>query len=474
MQLTPRLFLFSSRFPTARRSFNFNSKIHSCSSQHSDKRASDKLFADAAREEAGRGTTVRQQSGQLTFLENQEENWTGEERMQDAVLRMLVDKYKPLRSGTIRTAEEKIKLTPPKVGLSTSEGLQKALMPSTSSQVSLRPSQTGSWASEPLLPSSNSHRPWHTEFKVPTHVVSSVKLANIPPPQPARPTSSSTKDERALRQEKERLKRTEQAGRLGKARESILDYRLGIKGAGSLAQEIGGGRPNPASLKGWAGLIEDRIERARAAGAFAFVKGRGKPLVRTVEESNPFIAREEFLMNRIVQKNGAAPPWVELQAELDNAVAVFRDLLRQSWIRRVIRNLTTDHPPQVFRNFTLTDLKSYRDKAWEQREMSYHDAAIEEVNALVRKYNGLAPYSVRRPYYIRSVEMARIYEETAEDILRGLKERLSNVTGTGNQTSLKMKGNQHRADLDDIDEGFMSIRELFLGWFRKVLGRSRM
>ena len=31
-------------------------------------------------------------------------------------------------------------------------------------------------------------------------------------------------------------------------------------------------------------------------------------------ERNPFIAREEFLMNRIVQRNGAAPPWVELQA----------------------------------------------------------------------------------------------------------------------------------------------------------------
>lgn len=28
---------------------------------------------------------------------------------------------------------------------------------------------------------------------------------------------------------------------------------------------------------------------------------------------NPFVAREEFLMNRIVRKNDAAPPWVELQ-----------------------------------------------------------------------------------------------------------------------------------------------------------------
>ncbi len=36
-------------------------------------------------------------------------------------------------------------------------------------------------------------------------------------------------------------------------------------------------------------------------------------MTTAVEERNPFIAREEFLMNRIVQRNGAAPPWVDLQ-----------------------------------------------------------------------------------------------------------------------------------------------------------------
>ena len=40
---------------------------------------------------------------------------------------------------------------------------------------------------------------------------------------------------------------------------------------------------------------------------------RGKPFRRTSDEMNPFVAREEFLMNRIVRKSDAAPPWVELQ-----------------------------------------------------------------------------------------------------------------------------------------------------------------
>ena len=44
---------------------------------------------------------------QLSVISNND--WTGDESIQDAVLRMLVDKYKPLRAGTIRTAEDKLK-----------------------------------------------------------------------------------------------------------------------------------------------------------------------------------------------------------------------------------------------------------------------------------------------------------------------------------------------------------------------------
>lgn len=72
------------------------------------------------------------------------------------------------------------------------------------------------------------------------------------------------------------------------------------------------------------------FQRAQATGLFDKIEGvcvdliwlgvfskfefqRGKPFRRTSDEMNPFVAREEFLMNRIVRKNDAAPPWVELQ-----------------------------------------------------------------------------------------------------------------------------------------------------------------
>ena len=75
-------------------------------------RASSKLFADAEREEAVdlEGTPTR-----LTLLPKtapKHTNWMGEESIEDAVLRILIDKYNQLHTRTAQTAEEKIRRTP--------------------------------------------------------------------------------------------------------------------------------------------------------------------------------------------------------------------------------------------------------------------------------------------------------------------------------------------------------------------------
>lgn len=383
-------------------------------SQDAGTSASTRLFADAAREEVEAQSQPRTAS-RIPLLENQYENWTGDESMHDTVLRMLVDKYKPLRSGSIQSAEQRLKQNPPRVW--------------SSDQISTVRS-TGSWATQPLLPSSEDHRPWHTQFKAPSHATSSIKHANIPPVS-ARKPSITPIDDRARRKEKEAKQKEERVRRLAQARESILDYRLGIKRASD-----GMRRSNPLSLKGWSGLIEDKIQAARSKGLFKTVKGRGQPIVRHIDESNPFIAREEFLMNRIVQRNGAAPPWVEVQGELDAAIYSFREILRQSWIRQAVRNLTTNNPPALLHTFTLQDIKVFRDPEWEQRERSYHEVVLKEVNSLVRKYNGVAPYAVRRPFYVRDVEMERVLEACAEDISRELAERAKNPVANANASEV--------------------------------------
>jgi len=179
-------------------------------------------------------------------------------------------------------------------------------------------------------------------------------------------------------------------------------------------------------------------------------------------------------MNRLVQRQGVAPPWVEIQGELEAAVTSFRSVLKQSWVRHAVRMLTLSGSHRLLRELSLAEARALRDGEWEAREGVYHESALEEVNTLVRKYNALAPYALRRAYYVRDVELARAYEESGEDILRELGRRLrAPASGAG---SLGRRG------IDD-DEGdgvtigsvqspspVLRLRDLVWQWFR---GRRR-
>ncbi|KAI1795106.1 hypothetical protein LXA43DRAFT_939587 [Ganoderma leucocontextum] len=437
-----------------------------------DHTTSAKLFEDAAREEAAEEEALRK-SSLVSRLETEHGNWTGDEPVEHAVLRMLVDKYKPLRGGPIRTADQKLKTAPPHVRSQDTprevvgDDHSTATVSSTLEEAPVRTYVPG----EPILPGIPGHQPWHTTFTVPSHATSNVRYGNIPPPKPA--ASPLPLDDKARRKEKETRRRMQQGVRLSQARESTLDYRLGIKG--SAAEQFR--RPNPVTLKGWASLVEDRIETARRAGHFNNVKGRGAPITRTAEDKNPFIDREEFLMNRIVQRQGAAPPWVEIQTELETAVNSFREILKQSWTRRALRTLTHMHPAELLPRLTLADVTALRDMEWEEKERAYHETALEELNSLVRKYNGLAPYAVRRAYYMTSAELERVYQEAGKDILRGLEERAQQVLGGGPRRRSGFQGDDSDEDAggggggDGLSGGPLRLRDMFRELVNAIRGR---
>ncbi|KAG0709927.1 hypothetical protein DFH29DRAFT_886540 [Suillus ampliporus] len=432
--MTIRLSGFLRASPRLRRCFH-SSPATRAESHH---RASEKLFADAEQEEAEDARNAKPSSSKIPQLQNQDENWTGEESMRDAVLRMLPDM--------------KLRDAPPKVHTETYTVEQSA---QTWQEI----------ANKPLLPSVEGHKPWHTTYKAPSHASASIKLGNFTPASARAPGAHDVADERTRRTERELARRKAQAGRLTRARESTLDYRLGLKnGEGQPAA-----RPNPVSMRGWQALIEDKIERARAAGHFDKLKGRGQPMVILSEERNPFIAREEFLMNRIVQRNGAAPPWVEVQIELETAVNAFRDVLRQSWTRRAIRNLTMLQPAAMLPSLSLGRVTSLRDREWEERERSYHDTAVAELNSLVRKYNGLAPYSVRRPYYSREVELANAYQDCGEGILRGISERSREMHDRSG--ALPQFEVESSAEVDASMAYPLRFRDIIRLWFVKLRDR---
>ncbi|KAJ7640166.1 hypothetical protein B0H17DRAFT_1149087 [Mycena rosella] len=363
-----------------------------------------KLFADAEEEEALAPAPAAR------LHDPEQPNWTGDERVEDTILRMLVDKYKPLRTGTIQTADQKLRKSAPRV---------QEYHPD-SPALNVNPRQTApppgaSWSSVPLLPPGPpDHRPWHTEFKVPAHATPSIRTARFPLPAHA---PRGIADLEQTRKTEKALNKT--LGRLSRARESTLDYRLGLGlGAGTR-------RVNPVNMKGWTSLIEDKIEQARRAGLFASIKGRGRPLQRAPEEANPFLPREEFLMNRIVRRNGAAPPWVQLQADLDASLHTFRHLLRDAWTRHAVRALTLDGAPPP-----APAIEAFRDAAWAAREASYHTAALAEVNGRVRAYNALAPYAVRRPLYVLADELARVYRDASAEVVQGVAARTKAAPAT--------------------------------------------
>ncbi|KAG9118812.1 hypothetical protein FRC07_006490 [Ceratobasidium sp. 392] len=397
--------------------------------------ASVKLFADAEAEEREQADR-RSKPSQADILMSKHENWDGDERVQDTVLRMLMDKYKPLRTGQIQTADEKIKGSLPQISSkpitqagenSGWTGLESAIIYGgsfTESSPAPSPEPMKQEVSGEPLP------PWLVTFKVPSHAQASIKLGNFvstPPrlvtPSPFAKTSSSDPLSARSRAERKAEKRfAEGAGRLDRARDLTLDYRAGMHG-----QEGGGGRvrPNPVSMRGWNALIEEKIQHAQATGAFNKLEGRGKPFKRTADEMNPFVAREEFLMNRIVRKNDAAPPWVELQKDAEKAALHIRELLLSGWTRRALRMLSLSHSTSALEDLTPDAATRLRDVEWERQEEKFHDAAIRDANDAIRRYNTVAPYAVRRPLLTRQAEMARCYASAGDLIVAGVRERLA-------------------------------------------------
>lgn len=222
------------------------------------------LFERAKREEqAEEGEIERKEQTTNALLARQaERNWDGEEPIADAVLRMLVDKYKPLRSGTIITADEKLSKSAPSIrvqrvpssdpSLSSSESAPDEI-PITSDRplACLEVDRTKPLRGQPLLPAIEGHRPWHTNFTAPSHTTASIRLGNFR--LAASGPQSPAPDEKARKLEKENRRRLQTALKLEGAKESVLDHRLGIK-------QQKRAHVNPTTMKGWRTLVEERIE----------------------------------------------------------------------------------------------------------------------------------------------------------------------------------------------------------------------
>ena len=132
------------------------------------------------------------------------------------------------------------------------------------------------------------------------------------------------------------------------------------------------------------------------------------------------------------------------------------------------------HPAALLPKLTLADVTTMRDAEWEDKERSYHETALEEVNALVRKYNGLAPYAVRRAYYMRRAELERVYKEAGEDILQGLEERARQGFSVGPRRTASTADDDEGGGGgggEGVSRGVFGLRAMFREMVAAIRGR---
>jgi hypothetical protein len=133
-------------------------------------------------------------------------------------------------------------------------------------------------------------------------------------------------------------------------------------------------------------LPDEMIRPARARGVFDDLPGRGKPLEEDPLINNPFVDRTEYYLNRIIQRNGAAPPWVMMQQEVDTDISTLRSQMNSA-IKRCLDEIKAN-------NNSIN--KSSLLKGFESLEKSYFAKELGRVNMRVRSYNVMCPVPVRK------------------------------------------------------------------------------
>lgn len=110
---------------------------------------------------------------------------------------------------------------------------------------------------------------------------------------------------------------------------------------------------------------EERIEAAIRAGEFDTTEGRGRPIKL---DNDPHTPPDERLARHVMQNAGVKPAWVELADEIQGRFSAARDDLLGA-----VKRLSPDHPQF-------------------NRAIERFDDRVDEINALIRRYNLMVPH----------------------------------------------------------------------------------
>ncbi|CAN6674658.1 hypothetical protein TRVA0_059S00738 [Trichomonascus vanleenenianus] len=179
-------------------------------------------------------------------------------------------------------------------------------------------------------------------------------------------------------------------------------------------------------------IASKQIEDAIARGQFKNIPRGENVKIDQHLSSSPYIDTTELFLNRMIQRQGAAPPWIELQRRVNKEVDEFRRELKSNWIQRAVSILAkqSENISSIDRRVSMAKSRlaqsvPFKDQAWEESQKSYHNLVVNNINSIIRGYNLQAPQSARKGYISYESELAGVYQEAHKQILSAFKNHLT-------------------------------------------------
>ena len=113
-----------------------------------------------------------------------------------------------------------------------------------------------------------------------------------------------------------------------------------------------------------------------------------------------------------------------LITELDAELSAFRRSIQTSYTRYAIRHLTSSLHDPTSHSPPSTPTQPVRFPNWEHLHNAYHLASLTSLNSLIRRYNAVAPYPVRRPVLTLEGEMKLVSEASWAKVIEGIEGRV--------------------------------------------------
>lgn len=258
--------------------------------------------------------------------------------------------------------------------------------------------------------------------------------------------------------------------RLSNARENSLDYKYNTAKGETFKERLNKPRGLSSGMSGGnvESIANQQIEDAISRGQFTNLE-RGKSIDLTqYKQSNPYIDTTEFILNRMIQKQGAAPPWILKQRAMYDQIENFRKISSKKLLDTLVHWYVDTSPGEsvndILDNVQRTDPASQPVvEEWKQRDMEYFRVSVDMLNSVIRGYNLQAPSAARKGYLNVPEEINTCIESVKPQLIDAIK-----VYKGYKSVMAHKKDELHRSDppLESPDKHY-GLRHMIRDLFRR-------